>query len=320
MITKMSKQVYLLIYLLLNIIKDKRGYIMNDFDVELRAIRQQNLIMWFEENPIPKEESSLISRLKNGKMAFGERLARRLERDYGMPKMYLDCENNVKIDRNKSANMNIIRKHNLITWFDIHPIPQEEKSLISQLKNGKISFGRKLARRLEKDYQMPAMYLDNENSHFNVLKNENALSKKTENSYLVQSIHFKKEFSAMLKDFEEHVIAIEFNHNYAKKVFGTVPSEKINFASFLPDTMEDTIKKGSTIFLDINTKRFIGDGIYMFVYKNYPHLNRLQMQGDCLIVISDNPRYKDWEIKREDFDSMLFVGKVVGYYPEFVRL
>ncbi|WP_368900378.1 hypothetical protein [Mixta calida] len=54
---------------------------------ELRRIR---LKAWFASRVLPEKEKSYLSQLINGKASFGERAARRLERDYGMPEGYLD--------------------------------------------------------------------------------------------------------------------------------------------------------------------------------------------------------------------------------------
>lgn len=207
-----------------------------------------------------------------------------------------------------NEHMKSVRRQNLTNWFNNHPIPQSEKSLISQLKNGKGSFGERLARRLERDYGMPEMYLDDENN----------INKNTKTGYLVSSIQSNKELSEMVKDFQQNVLRIEFANDYAFKIFAGSPQENINFASFIPDTMEDTIQKGSTIFLDTSIKKFIGSGIYMFIYDNFPHLNRLQVRGSNLAVISDNNRYKEWEIKKEDFSKLAFVGRVISFYPPLV--
>ena len=55
-----------------------------------------------------------------------------------------------------------IRRSRLRLWFSDKSIPESEKSYISQLINGKASFGEKAARRLEKTYKMPDKYLDND--------------------------------------------------------------------------------------------------------------------------------------------------------------
>lgn len=52
-----------------------------------------------------------------------------------------------------------IRRARLKEWFSNRSLG-EEKSYLSQLINGKASFGEKAARRLEKQYNMPPDYLD----------------------------------------------------------------------------------------------------------------------------------------------------------------
>jgi hypothetical protein len=48
----------------------------------------------------------------------------------------------------------------LRTWFAGKTLPEKEKSYLSQLMSGKASFGERAARRLERDYEMGAGYLD----------------------------------------------------------------------------------------------------------------------------------------------------------------
>ena len=52
------------------------------------------------------------------------------------------------------------RRQKLKEWFSSRSIPEGEKSYISQLINGKASFGEKAARRLEATYGMPIKFLD----------------------------------------------------------------------------------------------------------------------------------------------------------------
>ncbi|HBC0585272.1 TPA: hypothetical protein I3599_000525 [Enterobacter cloacae] len=58
--------------------------------MDIKEIRKQRLTEWFENRPIPREESSYISQLIKGRASFGERAARRLESTYDMPEHYLD--------------------------------------------------------------------------------------------------------------------------------------------------------------------------------------------------------------------------------------
>lgn len=52
--------------------------------------RRRRLREWFAGKNLPPLEKSYLSQLMTGRASFGERAARRIERDYGMPEGYLD--------------------------------------------------------------------------------------------------------------------------------------------------------------------------------------------------------------------------------------
>ncbi|WP_070106915.1 S24 family peptidase [Burkholderia plantarii] len=58
--------------------------------MEIANTRRARLRQWFEKRTLPAEEKSYLSQLMGGKASFGERAARRLERDYGMNPGFLD--------------------------------------------------------------------------------------------------------------------------------------------------------------------------------------------------------------------------------------
>ncbi|WP_336284189.1 hypothetical protein [Citrobacter arsenatis] len=57
--------------------------------MEIKDIRQQRLKEWFADKKLPPKDASFISQVIGGKF-IGERAARRLENDHGMPAFYLD--------------------------------------------------------------------------------------------------------------------------------------------------------------------------------------------------------------------------------------
>ena len=59
-------------------------------DTPLVANRRSRLRKFFADKSIPEKEKSYFSQLLSGKASFGERAARRIERDYGMTAGYLD--------------------------------------------------------------------------------------------------------------------------------------------------------------------------------------------------------------------------------------
>jgi len=58
--------------------------------MDIRDTRRARLRMWLEGRTAPTKEKSYFSQLINGTSAFGEKAARRLEREYGMGENYLD--------------------------------------------------------------------------------------------------------------------------------------------------------------------------------------------------------------------------------------
>lgn len=62
------------------------------FAMEKPDIRRENLKVWFADRTLPEKEKSYLSQLMSGTASFGEKAARRLERDYGMPQDWLDTE------------------------------------------------------------------------------------------------------------------------------------------------------------------------------------------------------------------------------------
>lgn len=56
---------------------------------DIQDIRRANLALWLQTHSAPPREKSLFSQLKGGG-SFGERVARRLEKQYGMGVGFLD--------------------------------------------------------------------------------------------------------------------------------------------------------------------------------------------------------------------------------------
>jgi hypothetical protein len=85
--------------------------------MDIQDIRRANLMRWLETHTTPKDEKSLFSQLKAGG-SFGERVARRLEADYGMGAGFLDLAQEI---------YSPIRGQNT-------PLSNEAKSLITKIE------------------------------------------------------------------------------------------------------------------------------------------------------------------------------------------
>lgn len=115
-------------------------------------IRRARLREWFATRSLPEKEKSYISQLMGGKASFGEKAARRLERDYGMGEGFLDIplEENDAVDsaaRTKHVAGDVVAlpldvdalKDALvlvkfvILKFDLDPLPTSEARMASSV-------------------------------------------------------------------------------------------------------------------------------------------------------------------------------------------
>lgn len=105
--------------------------------------------------------------------------------------------------------------------------------------------------------------------------------------------------------------SIEYNSERAVALFGGRTPDTVKVINVRGDSMADTIEPGDLIFVDISVNNFDGDGIYVFGFDDKIYVKRLQMIPDKLLVISDNPKYREWSIERENEDRFCVFGKVM---------
>ncbi|WP_340615181.1 hypothetical protein [Xenorhabdus thailandensis] len=121
----------------------------------MKNIRQQRLKDWFSDKTLPEKEKSYLSQLMNGKASFGEKAARRLERDYHMPEGYLDSGSN---DAELGDPLQVIltpRQKILLELFEELP-DSEATALIKNLEEKKQHYDNLLEELLHKKKQKKA--------------------------------------------------------------------------------------------------------------------------------------------------------------------
>lgn len=215
--------------------------------------------------------------------------------------------------------MNIvdIRRKRLKEWFSDKPIPPKEKSFLSQLMNGKSSFGEKAARRIERDYGMPEGSLDTEEIVVDVKEGK---GEEEPSKYRVDVLDIEASAGpgmVVASDVAETVSHIVYESKEALEMFGHRPASSIKVITVTGDSMAGTIDLGDYIFVDVSKDYFVSDGIYVFMYKGKLLVKRLQMTGNSLLVRSDNPSYADWEINEANEQHLKVVGKVL--YSHSIR-
>ncbi len=105
--------------------------------------------------------------------------------------------------------------------------------------------------------------------------------------------------------------AIEYSNDQALAMFGGRTSSGVKVINVRGDSMASTIEPGDLIFVDVNVNEFDGDGIYVFGFDGKVYVKRLQMIPDQLLVISDNPMYREWNITKNNEHRFHIYGKVL---------
>lgn len=98
--------------------------------------RRKRLKEWFAGKTLPQSEKSYLSQLMTGRTSFGERAARRLERDYGMPEGYLDGIPHIGTIPPDSYEKLTIQQREFLSILDTFP-NQEVNRLLEELREKK---------------------------------------------------------------------------------------------------------------------------------------------------------------------------------------
>ena len=112
-------------------------------------------------------------------------------------------------------------------------------------------------------------------------------------------------------DVMEVIKSIEYDSDQAKILFNNIDANNLKVINITGDSMQGTFENGDIIYIDITVNQFQNDGIYVFTFENRLYVRRLQMIKNKLVVLSDNKKYRDWEILTDEFDQLGILGKVI---------
>ncbi|EAT8317112.1 transcriptional regulator [Salmonella enterica] len=112
-------------------------------------------------------------------------------------------------------------------------------------------------------------------------------------------------------DIIDVIRSIEYNNERALAMFGGRTADQVKVINVRGDSMAETIEPGDLLFVDISIHEFDGDGIYVFGFDDKIYVKRLQMIPDKLLVISDNPRYREWSVDKTNEHRFYIFGKVM---------
>jgi transcriptional regulator with XRE-family HTH domain len=104
--------------------------------MELMAIRREKLKEWFANQTLPRKEKSTLSQLMRGNEVFGSRIARRLERDYGMPRGHLDGVDSTEV-QSFGDRIRTLRKERDLTQLQLAEYVGVTQSSVAAWESGK---------------------------------------------------------------------------------------------------------------------------------------------------------------------------------------
>lgn len=209
-----------------------------------------------------------------------------------------------------TTNIIEIRRENLREWFANRSLPEKDKSYISQVLNGRTTFGERAARRLERDYGMGENYLDTVHSGLPLAQTEQDEEHGHRLDYLdVRAAAGLVEYSNA--DYPEIIQSIWLSDDGMLELVGKRSSEGLRIINVPTDSMEPTIPKGSPVIIDTKVSGYIGDGIYAFSIEGNLFIKRIQklMKGGYKIISDNKDRYDPEEIDDEFLNNAQFVGK-----------
>lgn len=120
-------------------------------------------------------------------------------------------------------------------------------------------------------------------------------------------------------DFPDIIRSISLEPDFALSLFGGRPASSIKAINAQGDSMQGTIDPEDLVFIDITVKKFEGDGVYAFTFGESSHIKRLQKIKNHLVVLSDNPAYKEWQIDEHEEEQLFIDGKVIVSWPMKLR-
>ncbi|EOE5319093.1 XRE family transcriptional regulator [Providencia rettgeri] len=116
-------------------------------------------------------------------------------------------------------------------------------------------------------------------------------------------------------DFPDIIRSISLEPEFALSIFGGRPASSMKAINAQGDSMQGTIDPEDLVFIDVTVKKFEGDGVYAFTFGGSSHIKRLQKIKNYLIVLSDNPAYKEWKIDESEEEQLFIDGKVIVSWP-----
>jgi phage repressor protein C with HTH and peptisase S24 domain len=209
-----------------------------------------------------------------------------------------------------------IRKANKMTLSELALRVDSDVGNLSRLERGKQGYSEAMVQKIADALSVPVSELFSSNDANDTVDSYSvgSMIKKGRNDVYridVLDVSASAGDGSPSKDVVEVIRSIEYVPDQARVIFGNRPESSVKLINVRGDSMEGTIEPGDLIFVDVAVGNFDGDGIYVFDFNGDMFVKRLQKVKTELIVISDNPRYREWSISEEEMDMLHVAGRVM---------
>lgn len=118
---------------------------------------------------------------------------------------------------------------------------------------------------------------------------------------------------AYLSPTAQGLLSQEFDLTFFRQQFGRADAKHLKLITVKGDSMAPTLESGDLLYVDISENYFAADGLYVFTFDGQTFIKRLQKVGKEMLVISDNPTYKEWTFTQDD--DVFIHGRVIFSMP-----
>lgn len=214
------------------------------------------------------------------------------------------------------AKIRKIRKANKMTLNELALRVDSDVGNLSRLERGVQGYSDSLIHKIAGALSVPVseLFSSNESNDTVDIYSVSSIEKKGRNDVYridVLDVSASAGDGSPSRDVIEVIRSIEYVPDQARVIFGNRPESSVKLINVRGDSMEGTIEPGDLIFVDVAVSNFDGDGIYVFDYNGDMYVKRLQKVKSELIVISDNPRYREWSISEAEMELLHVAGRVM---------
>ncbi|WP_194273457.1 S24 family peptidase [Alcaligenes faecalis] len=189
---------------------------------------------------------------------------------------------------------------------------------ISDMIAGRKSFGEKVARAMEKEWDetLDAGWLDIPLKDMPMARVSNAPSTNGDDA-IFERLDIKAACGPGIRneDVPDVLSTIAMPLGVAQRLLGTTNKNKsVKIIMATKDSMTPTILPDDLLFVDTSINEYTSEGIYLLVHDHDLVCKRLSRPGKEIIVTSDNDRYPPWVWSERPYETRI-VGRVLRALP-----